>query len=87
MGPEAASAIKFFLSHLVSEIMNQWRLVFEFAGGAASHFLIFLHSLWAVYLPLFSYKCANFPKLCAVLVVHYICIQSGIALAEYYGLR
>ena len=41
----------------------------EFAGGAAGHFLIFLHSLLAVYLPLFIYKSANFPKLCAVLVV------------------
>ena len=47
----------------------QWRLVVAFAGGAASHFLIFLHSLQAVYLPLFCYKCANFSKLCAVLVV------------------
>ena len=59
----------------------------QFAGGAASHFLIFLHSLQAVYLPLFSYKGANFSKLCAVLVVNRDCIQSGIALAEYYGLR
>ena len=47
---------------------RQWRLVVEFAGGASSHFLIFLHSLWAVYLPLFSYKSANFSKLCSVLV-------------------
>ena len=62
-----------------SLFLYQWRLVVEFAGGAASHFLIFLLSLYAVYLPLFSYKCANFPKLCAVLVVGYNCIQSGIA--------
>ena len=48
---------------------TQWRLGVKFAGGAASHFLIFLHSSLAVCLPLFSYKCANFSKLCAVLVV------------------
>ena len=34
---------------------QQWRLAVEFAGGAASHILIFFQSLSVVYLSLFSY--------------------------------
>ena len=54
--------------------------MFEFVGGAASYFLIPLLSLQAVYLPLFSYKCANFPKFCFVLVVF------SQALLDFYNL-